>query len=181
VTTGKKTDNSFLMDKVMLRVKNLPEGEIHVLDCYAGKGLIWTAVEKLANRPVIILPIDRRPDKSDFHLVGDNMQYLETLDLSRYNCIDLDAYGVPFDQIECLHRRKYKGVVFVTVVQSVMGQMPHELLQAVGFTPEQIEKCPTLFGKRGWQYLLEWLAKIGVKTIRHRSSKRKHCLCFTMQ
>lgn len=176
----KKTDNSFLMDKVQMRIANLPEGDVSVLDCYSGKGIIWAAVQELSSRKIKVLPIDKRPDKDNFHLAGDNIEYLETLDLTKFQVIDLDAYGIPYEQLECLVRRKYKGTVFVTAIQSVMGQMPHGLLEAIGFTKAQIEKCPTLFGKRGWAYLLQWLALIGVKKIRHRSSKRKHYLVFTL-
>lgn len=175
-----KTDNSYLRDKVELRIKHLPEGDVRVLDCYAGQGLIWAAVKELTGRDIKVLPVDHRSDKGDFHLHGDNLEYLETLDLSKYNVIDLDAYGIPFDQIDCLARRKYSGVVFVTAIQTVMGQMPHSLLKRLGFTEAQIEKAPTLFGKRGWEYLLQYLASIGVKKISHRSHKRKHYLAMAL-
>lgn len=151
-----------------------------MLDCYSGKGLIWAAVKKLAGRDVKTLPIDQRADKFDFHLHGNNLEYLQTIDLSRFNVIDLDAYGVPFDQIECLVRRKYRGLVFVTMIQSVMGQLPHGMLQKIGFTKAQLEKAPTLFGKRGWQYFLEYLAAVGVNKIAHRSHSRKHYLAMVL-
>jgi len=167
-----KTDNSYLRDKVELRLRHLPEGPIRVLDCYSGKGVIWAAVKRLSGRDMKVLPIDKRSDKFDFHLHGNNLEYLETIDISRYNVIDLDAYGIPFEHIDCLVRRKYSGVVFVTAIQSGMGQMPYGMLEKIGFTRRQIEKAPTLFGKRGWQYFLEYLASIGVSRIWHRSHKR---------
>jgi hypothetical protein len=176
-----KTDNSYLRDKVDLRINHLPEGKVRVLDCYSGKGAIWEAVKRLcAKRDIQVLPIDQRHDKFDFHLHGDNLSYLQTLELSRFNVIDLDAYGVPFDQIECLVQRKYKGAVFVTMIQSIMGQLPHGMLEKVGFTKAQVEKAPTLFGRRGWQYFLEFLAVSGVKQIAHRSHSRKHYLAMVL-
>jgi hypothetical protein len=175
-----KTDNSYFRDKVELRLRHLPAGKVRVLDCYSGKGLIWAAVKKLSKQDVQTLPIDQRADKFDFHLHGDNLEYLQTIDLSRFNVIDLDAYGVPFDQIECLVARKYRGVVFVTMIQTLMGGMPHGMLQKIGFTKTQIEKAPTLFAKRGWQYFLEYLASVGVKRVAHRSRQRKHYLAMTL-
>jgi hypothetical protein len=176
-----KTDNSYFRDKVELRLRRLPEGDVRVLDCYSGKGLIWAAVKKLSGRAdVKVLPIDHRPDKFDFHLHGNNLEYLESIDICRYNVIDLDAYGVPFEQIECLVRRKYRGLVFVTMIQSVMGQLPHGMLQRIGFTKAQLEKAPTLFGRRGWQYFLEFLAACGVQKITHRSHGRKHYLAMSL-
>lgn len=176
-----KTDNSFLRDKVQLRVNNLPPGDLRVLDCYSGKGLIWAAVQRLTGRKITVLPIDKRGDKDDFHLPGDNLAYLETLDLSKFNVVDLDAYGVPFEQIECLVRRRYQGTVFVTAIQSVMGRLPNAMLEAVGFTAAQIDKAPTLLCKRGFEYMLQYLASIGVSRIRHRSVARKHYFVMEMK
>jgi hypothetical protein len=113
-------------------------------------------------------------------LHGNNLEYLETIDISRYNVIDLDAYGVPFEQIECLVRRKYRGLVFVTMIQTLMGGMPHGMLQKIGFTKAQVEKAPTLFARRGWQYFLEFLATCGVQKITHRSHGRKHYLAMVL-
>jgi len=181
MTTGAKTDNSYLRDKVDLRIGHLPAGKVRVLDCYAGKGMIWEAVKRISGRKDIrVLPIDQRHDRFDFHLHGDNLSYLQTIDLARFNVIDLDAYGVPFDQINCLVERKYKGVVFITMIQSIMGQLPHGMLERIGFAKHQIEKAPTLFGRRGWQYFLEYLAAVGVQQIFHRSHKRKHYLAMVL-
>ena len=88
--------------------------------------------------------------------------------------IDLDAYGVCYDQLKILFDRKYKGHVFFTMIQSVMGMMPMGLLNEVGFTDVMIRKAPTLFGKRGWKYFLEYLALHGVTKIWHKSHARKH-------
>ena len=45
VATGnKRTFSSYLADKVWLRARNMPKGEVNVLDCFAGKGTIWRAV-----------------------------------------------------------------------------------------------------------------------------------------
>src|SRR6516164_5028271 len=96
----KHTDNSYLRDKVDLRIEHLPPGPVSVLDCYSGKGLIWAAVKRISGRSITVLPIDKRAEKLDFHLHGDNIHYLSTLNLSRFNVIDLDAYGVPFEQIQ---------------------------------------------------------------------------------
>lgn len=181
---GTKTDNSYLRDKVELRIGNLPPGPVRVIDCFSGKGLIWAAVKKLSGRDIVTLPIDKRTDINDFHLHGDNLDFLETMDLSRFNVIDLDSYGIPFDQIEVLVHRKFCGVVFVTAVWSttgrMVGAMPHGLLRAIGFSDEQIQKCPTLFSRRGWEYFLQYLASVGVRSIRHRSHARKHYLAMQL-
>lgn len=174
-----KTDNDYLRDKVDLRIENLPDGDLRVLDCFGGRGVVWRAVKELTGRKATVTPIDIRDDIG-FHLHGDNSTFLKSLDLSRYNAIDLDAYGVPADQLKILFERQYRGVVFVTFIQSVYGIMPYTLLKDLGFTEAMINKSPTLFGKRGWEYFKQWLALKGVTEIVHRSTSRKHYLSFTL-
>jgi hypothetical protein len=175
-----KTNNSFLRDKIELRENHLPGGEIHVLDCFAGSGLIWQAIiARHPYRSIHVLPIDKQ-DYGGFHLPGDNRRYLMDLDLSRFNVIDLDAYGVPAEQLEIIFERRFMGIIFVTFIQSSYGIMPYDLLKIVGFTRDQIRKCPTLFAERGWQYMKEYLALRGVTRLDVREHGRKHYAAFAI-
>ena len=175
-----RTQHSYLGNKIGLRVRDLPE-QPSVLDCFGGEGLIWKAIESQIGRPVRRIGIDKQDWDVGFYLPGDNTAYLQTMDLGRFNIIDLDAWGVPYEQLKILFERGYKGRVFVTFIRTAYGQMPRGLLQDVGFTREMIEACPTLFAKRGWQYFLEWLAQNGVRAVRHRSHARKHYLAFDLE
>jgi hypothetical protein len=127
-----------------------------------------------------VLPIDKRKDTRSFRLPGDNLRYLKTLDLTEFNVIDLDAYGTPFDQLQTLFDRGYTGTVFVTFIQGMFGGIPHGLLRAVGFTDAMMKKIPTLLGRRGWSYFLQWLALNEVRVVHHRSHAAKHYLVFTL-
>jgi hypothetical protein len=179
--TQTKTDNSYLSDKVALRLAHLPgKGEVRVLDCFAGKGVIWKAVQRLApGRDIRVLPIEiKKDDDLLFHLPGDNTRFLESLDLARFDVIDLDAYGVPYDQLETIFRRGFKGVVYVTFIQAVFGQMPWGMLQELGFPVDMVKLSPALFGKRGWTYFLEYLALHGVRKVWIRQHEKKHYLAF---
>jgi len=173
----KKTNNSYFGNKVELRCNYLPENPV-VLDCYAGAGLIWKAVEYKTGIKIKYVGIDVIDYGVGFYLTGDNMSYLQTMDLTRFNVIDLDAYGVPYEQLKTIFGRGYSGRVFVTFIQSLYGQMPVGLLEEIGFTNGMVEKIPTLFGKNGWNYFIEWLALNGVRAITHRSNGRKHYLTF---
>jgi hypothetical protein len=178
--TDKKTFNSYLADKVWLRARNIPKGEVNVLDCFAGKGTIWRAVQLVTGREINTLPIDTTNSDGFFYLPGDNRSFLSIIDLSRFNVVDLDAYGIPYDQLKILFDRGYKGCVFVTFIQSLYGQMNMGLLSDLGFSEEMVKNIPTLFRKSGWSYFCEWLALHGVKTIRVRGHQRKHYLFFKM-
>jgi len=172
-----KTDNSFLSDKVAMRAAHLPPDPVRVLDCYAGRGTIWRCVAELTKRDIVTLPIDTR-DLGFFHLPGDNTRYMETLDLSRSNVLDLDAYGVPYEQLRIAFSRGFQGYVFVTFIQSMYGGVNYGLLADLGFSGDMVKLCPTVFAKNGWAYFLEWLALNGVRRIWHRSHAGKHYLHF---
>jgi len=179
-----KVASTYLADKVALRANHLPEqSPLSVLDAYAGQGIVWNAVKKISGREIRVLPVDMDLG-TVFGLWGDNCVYLESLDLERFDIIDLDAYGMPYEQLAILFRRHYCGYVFVTFIQSdynPYGGTPRGLLCGVGFTQKMIEKSPVLYGRRAYQYLLEWLAIQGVKKVWHRGYIRKHYLGFEMQ
>lgn len=175
-----KTDNSYLADKVGLRAGNLPAGKIiTVLDCFAGSGRIWRAVKRRhPGKDIRVLAMDKK--NIGFHLPGDNLAWLKSMDLSRFNVIDLDAYGVPYEQLKIILGRGYTGTVFVTFIQTIFGQMPKGLLIDIGFTDAMIYKAPALLNARGFDHFIEWLAGYGVKSIIRRDHAKKHYICFSL-
>lgn len=179
----KKTDNHYTGDKVALRINHSPwnhEKTINILDCFGGRGVIWRAVQRKSGNLINRTAIDKRNDIIDFHLHGENSKVLLGLNLSQYDVIDLDAYGIPVEQIDILVDKKFKGTVFVTAIQTMHGMLPRKMLDDLGF-PENIStKCPTLVGRRGWEYFKQWLALKGVSEVIHRSKQRKHYLCFKL-
>lgn len=173
------TDNSLLDAKVKLRMGHMPSDPVRVLDCYGGFGVVWKEVKKRSGRQDIervAIDVEDRPGA----LRGNNVKWLKSLDLSRYNVIDLDAYGVPFDQMKVLFDRGYSGTVFFTFIQSVMGAIPNKLIYFAGITREMVSACPTLWGQIGWMLWTDWLAKNGVRTIWHHTLNRKHYGGFSL-
>lgn len=168
-----KTDNSYLGDKVYLRANHLPNDDIILLDAYAGLGHIWQGVSNVTGRKINRLAIDKKRTIG-FHLPGDNLAYLPSMDLTRFNAIDLDAYGVPYPQIEIVFQSKFSGWVYVTFIQSIFGGLPTDFLVQCGFTKAMIKKSPSLVYRRGFEYFLEYLASRGVEKVFHRSVSRKH-------
>ena len=173
------TDNDLLMSKAQLRADHIPARPITVLDAFGGFGKTWETVAQLTARTDIYrMGIDS--EKRPGCVRGDNRKWLKGLELSRFDVIDLDAYGVPFEQVEILFRRRYKGVVFFTFIQTMQGSIPSRLLYAVGVSKEMRRKCPTLWAHIGWMVWLDWLAANGVTTVWHRSRYRKHYGCFVL-
>lgn len=178
----KKTDNHYLGDKIQLRIDHSPWpecGPMRVLDVFGGHGVVWRAIEKRTGRGVERVGIDKRSDLFTPHAHGDNLKVMRAIDLAEFNVIDLDAYGIPIEQLCEVFDSGYHGTVFVTAIQTMHGNMPKRMLEEIGFTDDMIKKAPTLFSRRGFQYLKEWLATKGVARIIHRSWARKHYFVFT--
>ena len=178
-----QTDNSYLADKIALRLSMLPQKEIlNVVDAFHGKGTIWKNISKKYEGKIRITKIDiESKNNNDFVLMGDNKKYLSSLSLKKYDVIDLDAYGVPYDQLKIVFDRDFKGIVFVTFIQSVMGRLSNGLLNDLGYTDDMIDKCPMLLCRNGKIKFLNWLGLNGVNTITMRSQSRKCYLGFEMK
>jgi hypothetical protein len=174
-----RTDNSFLGDKIALRFSMVPKKKmLNVLDAFHGNGTIWKNIEKKYPGKIKITRIDIDQKDDLFTLIGDNTKYLSFLPLQNYDVIDLDSYGVPYEQLKIIFERKFKGLVFVTFIQSVMGRLQNLFLNDLGYTTKMINKCPSLFCKNGYEKLLHWLALKGVQRVIIRKHSRKCYLGF---
>lgn len=172
------TDNSLLAHKVKIRLLHTSD-DTRILECFSGHGMTWHFVKRIGGFKALKI------DKIDIRdipgvLKGDNRKWLTSIDLSHYDCIDLDAYGIPFDQLEILTKRGYTGGVFVTFIQSSMGALPLKLLLTDGVTNEMRRKSPTIFNRFGWDIFKNYLAKNGVTEIHHFSEHRKHYCYFRL-
>lgn len=180
-----QTDNSHFAAKIKLRMDNLPRGSCSVLDCFGGQGLIWETIKgRLPKKDIKILRIDLKKDRSGVYLAGDNRKFLASLDLNRFNVIDLDAYGVPFEQLQAILRRKRATplTIFATFIQSLYGRLPVKFLAELGYSQSMVKKCPSLFNRDGLSKLKAYLALAGIKKIKRYSDHtgKKHYICFEM-
>ena len=175
-----KTDNTYLGEKVILRLNHLPPGDlVRVLDAYHGEGLIWDAVRAQSERKVEVLGIDTRDTEGVVQLQGDNKKFLGEIDLSSYNVLDLDAYGVPYQALsQALSNRTLAPgtAIFLTFIQSQHGRLPPAMLQEIGYTREMIKKIPTIFNRAGFQKFKLWLATQGIGIIHYITRANKNYL-----
>ena len=177
----KQTDNSFFNDKVLLRLNNIPKKQsLFVLDAFSGSGSIWKDIQKKYPGKITTLKIDKEKKQEAFVLLGNNQKYLESLDLGVFDVIDLDAYGIPYQQLKTVFKKKYKGIIFVTFIQTLMGTLPFDFLEDLGYTKAMVKKCPTLFFKNGFEKLCSFLKINGVERIKYRQNNRKTYLCFSV-
>lgn len=163
------TDNSFLENKVKLRIRHLPgKKEIKVLDCFAGKGIIWKKIQERSKKEIKVLGIDIKNKSKQVFLQGNNLKFLPLLNLENYDIIDLDAYGVPFSQLEIIFKKKPKKfLIFGTFNQTIYGGLPYKMLERLGYSKKMIRKCPTLFFRNGWEKFKNYLACEGISLIHY--------------
>lgn len=175
-----KTDNHYTADKVALRVSMTEHlAEPRVLDVFGGHGVVWAAVTRQTGKRISRVAVDNRLDLFDPHLHGDNTKIVKGLDLSRFDVVDLDAYGIPAALIhEVVVDKRFKGVVFVTAIQTMHGGMPKAICEGLGLPQSIFAECPSLVARRGWEFFKAWLATLGIREIIHRSKGRKHYLGF---
>lgn len=182
-----QTDNSHFAEKVQLRLDNLPDKEtIHVLDAYHGNGLLWREIA--GRRPDVkfgVVGIDVKRERRGLYLMGDNRKFIAGMDLSRFDVIDLDAYGAPFEQVEMVLTRPGMAgkIIFVTWIQSMFGMPPKRLLVMLGYTRAMIDAIPSLFCRHGIDKFLDYLALRGIGHIKlyQDASGRKNYLCFRIK
>lgn len=175
-----QTDNSNFNCKVKLRIKYLPKkNNIKVLELFSGDGLIWNEIKKqVTNTEIEILRIDKKNDKKNIYLKGDNIKYLQRMDLSQFDIIDVDAYGIPYQILKEIFAKKYNGIIFVTWIQSFMGALPKELIKTIGITEKMYKKTPTLFSQLNDKIMENFLYQNGIRKIKGYFINRKKYYVF---
>jgi hypothetical protein len=178
------TDSTDFLNKVAIRRNNLPpQKELLVLDAFSGDGKIWDAVKKQTDKKITILRIEKERSKG-IYLMGDNIKFLKGMDLEKFDVIDLDAYGIPFEQLEIIFN-KLKGnkksiLIFVTFVQMGYGRLPKKMLYELGYTKKMIDKIQAIFYKNGLEKFYNYLTLKGICDIIYREKNRKYYLCFSI-
>jgi len=165
-----QTDNSFLDDKIALRFNHLSKNKkLLVLDCYAGNSLIWHEIIN-KYKDIEYLPIDKKNNKQ-IQLKGDNVKFLNGLNLNKFNIIDLDTYGVPYKALNIIFTKQWHGTLFITFNRTIMGCLPRKMLNALGYTNTMINKIPTLFYRNGFNKFKNWLSLNHISKIHYRQFK----------
>lgn len=174
------TDNFYFREKVKLRVDNLPAADpVDVLDVFHGRGLIWKEITRTTGRRINVLGIDRKPGMSQIYLQGDNRKF--QVDYNQFDLIDLDAYGVPYEQLEKIFKQTKREIgIFVTFIQSVYGRLPVGFLENLGYSRSMVKKIPSIFFRHGQQKLLDYLSLHGVQNVKiyQTENKRKNYIYF---
>ena len=157
-----QTDNAKLSEKVYLRkaatnhLKNLK-----VLDLFAGENVLWSYFQ--CSR---YYGVEQQKGKGK-NLYADNRKVIPTIDLSGFNVIDIDSYGIPFEQVEQIFRNDTlkKGTVIVyTCIGNSISSIGNAAIRHFGIE-EMYKEAPTLFNGYGREYFHAMLYENGIRTI----------------
>jgi hypothetical protein len=122
-------------------------------------------VKRRTGRDIQVVGIDKK-EESNATLKGDNLKYIAGIkDLSAFDVIDLDAYGVPYRQVSMVLGRGFGGVVFVTFIQSLFGGLPKDMLKELGYSSSMLNKCRSIFNRNGVEKFLSIVYNIGVERV----------------
>jgi len=177
--SSRQTDNSYLNEKIALRERYLPDKKnINVLELFSGHGIIWNNIKyRNPDININVLRIDIKDIKGC--LRGNNLKFIPALNVKNYDIIDIDAYGVPFDQLELLFKQDISGIaVFVTFTQVMFGALPVKMLNKLGYTKSMVKKCRTLFSLNGFDKFCGYLYLNGVRYISYYHKCKKYYLYF---
>jgi len=173
VTSARRTtDNSHFGAKIRLRVEAVDRTKkknLYVLDAYSGYGHMWKEVQR--QRPEVkirTLGIDQRKIGPEV-IKGDNLKVLPSLDLAGFDLIDLDAYGVPVQQLKIVADKAPKVPVLVTAISARHGAAPFLLYDALGIPRDWSKESPALIRQMLWDGWENFCYQLGYRrTLRYR-------------
>lgn len=169
-----KTDNKSIYDKIFIR-KQAIQGleQVKVLDLFAGRNVLWNNIPTQ-----YYFGVDTEKGKGK-NLVADSHIVFDALDLSEFNVIDVDSYGISFDIYKKILQRNdlQNGTVIIyTAITNEFTRIRNEAKLEFGFD-SFYNKAPSLFNARAIDFFYEMLANYGIREVNYyeiRDHFKKH-------
>ncbi|MCL2023633.1 MAG: hypothetical protein FWG82_04600 [Oscillospiraceae bacterium] len=159
-----KTDNKSVANKVFLRRKATEHLDgLYVLDLFAGNNILWRGFDKERYFGVELV------SGKGSNLTADAKKIIDSLDLSQFNVIDCDSYGIPFEICRKLFenkRIKSETVIIYTAITNIFTQLPNECINILGID-NMYKQAPSLFNTNAIMYFYEMLAKYSVREVNY--------------
>jgi hypothetical protein len=157
-----KTDNKSIANKIFIRKESIKYlKEVKILDLFAGRNVLWNNIETDK-----YYGIDLEQNKGR-NLIADTREVFDSLDLSKFNVIDCDSYGIPYDIYHKILTRKdvRKGtIVLYTAIAYEFTGLQNEIKELFHFD-KFYSKAPTLFNKKAIDFFYELLSLHGVDEV----------------
>lgn len=134
---------------------------LRVLDLYAGSNLLWSPFEKEK-----YFSVDIQKGKG-CNLRADSKRIIGGLDLSQFNVIDCDSYGIPFDVMQRLFQNKTLGegtIIIYTAITNRLSGLNAGCLHMFGVR-NIYRKCPSLIAADALDMFYGMLYNNGVRKV----------------
>lgn len=165
------TENSHLGTKARIRadyLRSTDKKSVYVLDAFAGDGTVWKRVkEMLPEVDITYLGIDKKKYARPEVIMGNNQKVMRGLDLTKFDLIDLDAFGCPWEQLQICADLAPKTPVVSTCIFVTLAPIPKPLLEASGIPEDWAEKYSppqALYARYRWQMWENFCARLGYAT-----------------
>lgn len=156
------TDNTNIKNKVKLRELSIKDlEEVKVLDLFAGENKLWSNIKTDRYYGV---ELNKGKGKN---LYANNLKVIPSLDLSQFNIIDCDSYGIPYEQIESLYKNKtlQKGTIIIyTCISSPISMINKKCTKDFNLD-KMHQKSKVLINKLSMPLFFEMLRLKGVKKV----------------
>ena len=119
--TATNNDSEWFDYKVNLRIQSIEHLEFaRVLECFAGEGRLWDAVEQKSGKKIYRFRID-----ANFYpgidIVGTSETVLKKISLKRYHVIDLDSWGSPAVHLQICLKSNTKAPFIVPNISDILA------------------------------------------------------------
>lgn len=134
-----------------------------MLDLYAGKNILWSYFDK---ERYFGVDIEKGKGKN---LTADAKKAVRSLDLSQFNVIDCDSYGIPFEVIYNILNNETllpETVIIYTAITNRLSGLNKECLEMFGLQ-KIYSKSHNLIAKYAIDLFHAMLYKMGIGEIIH--------------
>ena len=176
-----KTDNKSISNKIFIRkeaIKNLKE--VKVLDLFAGRNVLWNNIPTDKYFGIDIV------ENKGKNLNVDTRKAFDNLDLSQFNVIDCDSYGIAFDLYKKLFKRKDLNsgtIIIYTAITNEFTKLQNVAKKEFGLE-KFYNKAPSLFNAKAIEFFYDFLSLNGIEKITFyaiRDKFDKHYGYFTIK
>lgn len=165
-----KTDNKSIANKIYIRKEAIKDlEEVKVLDLFAGKNVLWNNIK---TDKYYGIDIEENKGKN---LTANTRDVFDSIDLSQFNVIDCDSYGIAFDLYKKLLTRKDINcgtIILYTAITNEFTKIQNVAKKEFNFK-HFYNKSPSLFNARAIEFFYEFLGIYGIEEVYFYSIRDK--------
>ena len=160
---ARSTDNTQIGKKIDLRRQATAHlKKTKVLDLFGGENRLWASFE--LDR---YYGVEKEKGKGR-NLTADNMRVIRSLDLSGFNVIDIDTYGIPANQLSEIFDNPTLTpgtVIIYTCISNKRSALSRRIIEMFGLS-EMYKKVKVILNGLGPELFHAYLYEMGIAEIK---------------